>query len=69
MKMYDTMSGDHSRSKFHAASFSESVQRFLWFFAKRGIVCPHISFVNSRAGDGAPPRESVETRSVVITRV
>ncbi|KAM5385453.1 hypothetical protein ACJZ2D_001094 [Fusarium nematophilum] len=30
--------------------------------------CPHLSFTNSRAPAGAPPRESVETRSIVITR-
>jgi len=30
--------------------------------------CPHVSFENGRAQSGAPARESVETRSVVITR-
>ncbi|KIM96915.1 hypothetical protein OIDMADRAFT_20682 [Oidiodendron maius Zn] len=31
--------------------------------------CPHISFVNPRAPEGAVPRESIETRSIVITKV
>ncbi|KAK6211554.1 hypothetical protein QIS74_10818 [Colletotrichum tabaci] len=30
--------------------------------------CPHLSFKNEYAGANAPPRESVETRSIVITR-
>lgn len=30
--------------------------------------CPHVSFENPSASVGAPPRQSVETRSVVITR-
>ncbi|KAN0114721.1 hypothetical protein V8E51_004265 [Hyaloscypha variabilis] len=29
--------------------------------------CPHVSFDNPRAPVGAPPRESMETRSIVIT--
>ena len=32
------------------------------------IVCPHVSFKNPLPGTEVPPRESVETRSVVITR-
>ncbi|CZR55426.1 uncharacterized protein PAC_05314 [Phialocephala subalpina] len=30
--------------------------------------CPHVSFVNPRSPEGASPRESIETRSIVITR-
>jgi len=30
--------------------------------------CPHVSFINPLALVGAPPRQSVETRSVVITK-
>ncbi|PVH79049.1 hypothetical protein DL98DRAFT_589825 [Cadophora sp. DSE1049] len=30
--------------------------------------CPHVSFQNPNAPEGAPPRESVETRSIVITK-
>ncbi|KAK5049941.1 hypothetical protein LTR84_004060 [Exophiala bonariae] len=30
--------------------------------------CPHVSFPNPLAAADAPPRESVETRSIVITR-
>ncbi|KAH6690761.1 hypothetical protein BKA61DRAFT_715482 [Leptodontidium sp. MPI-SDFR-AT-0119] len=29
--------------------------------------CPHVSFKNPNCSAGAPPRESVETRSIVIT--
>lgn len=35
---------------------------------ERSLVCPHVSFKNPLAGAEVPPRESVETRSVVITR-
>lgn len=31
-------------------------------------VCPHVSFNNARKSSNAPPRRSVETRSIVITR-
>ncbi|KAK7990149.1 hypothetical protein PG989_010464 [Apiospora arundinis] len=31
--------------------------------------CPHISVENPLAGSGAPPRESVETRNLVITKL
>ncbi|KAH7416709.1 hypothetical protein BKA64DRAFT_701491 [Cadophora sp. MPI-SDFR-AT-0126] len=30
--------------------------------------CPHVSFKNPNTPNGAPPRESVETRSIVITK-
>ena len=30
-------------------------------------VCPHVSFENPKASVDAPARESVETRSVVVT--
>ncbi|KAL2064602.1 hypothetical protein VTL71DRAFT_3739 [Oculimacula yallundae] len=30
--------------------------------------CPHVSFKNPNCPEGAPPRESVETRSIVITK-
>ncbi|KAE9379413.1 hypothetical protein N431DRAFT_397764 [Stipitochalara longipes BDJ] len=30
--------------------------------------CPHVSFVNPLASEGAAPRESIETRSIVITK-
>ncbi|KAJ4302825.1 hypothetical protein N0V90_001716 [Kalmusia sp. IMI 367209] len=29
--------------------------------------CPHISFDNPKAAEDAPPRESVETRSIIVT--
>ena len=43
------------------------------YFDRRGLlmdilVCPHVSFVNPRSPKDAPPRESIETRSIVITR-
>jgi len=31
--------------------------------------CPHISFENSRAASDAPKRHSVETRSIVVTKI
>ncbi|KAH9205980.1 hypothetical protein DL95DRAFT_489082 [Leptodontidium sp. 2 PMI_412] len=31
-------------------------------------VCPHVSFINPNALDRAAPRESIETRSIVITK-
>jgi len=30
--------------------------------------CPHVSFPNPKASKDAPPRESIETRSIVITK-
>ncbi|KAH6690775.1 hypothetical protein BKA61DRAFT_715511 [Leptodontidium sp. MPI-SDFR-AT-0119] len=30
--------------------------------------CPHVSFINPNAPDRAAPRESIETRSIVITK-
>jgi len=33
-----------------------------------GRFCPHVSFVNPRSSKGATPRESIETRSIVITK-
>jgi hypothetical protein len=30
--------------------------------------CPHVSFDNPKASSGAAPRESIETRSIVITK-
>jgi hypothetical protein len=32
------------------------------------LVCPHVSFDNPGASRRAPPRESIETRSLVITK-
>jgi hypothetical protein len=32
------------------------------------LVCPHVSFDNPAASRQAPPRESIETRSLVITK-
>lgn len=40
----------------------------LMFRTKVITVCPHISFPNPLSPSGATPRESVETRSVVIHR-
>ncbi|KAI9835390.1 MAG: hypothetical protein M1819_002307 [Sarea resinae] len=36
---------------------------------KQARYCPHISFENPRAPTDAPPRRSVETRSIVISKV
>ncbi|KAK0118546.1 hypothetical protein ONS95_007434 [Cadophora gregata] len=33
-----------------------------------GRFCPHVSFKNPRCPEDAPPRESIETRSIVITK-
>lgn len=33
-----------------------------------GRFCPHVSFVNPRTPENAAPRESIETRSIVITK-
>jgi len=44
---------------------------FVMYDTKAGTharFCPHVSFKNPLAGAEVPPRESVETRSVVITR-
>lgn len=35
---------------------------------KHARFCPHVSFDNPEAQRGAPPRESVETRSILITK-
>jgi hypothetical protein len=32
------------------------------------LVCPHVSFSNPQVSSEVPPRESVETRSLVITK-
>lgn len=44
---------------------------FVMYDTKRGAhgrFCPHVSFVNPNAPKNATPRESIETRSIVITR-
>jgi len=58
--MYDTFSGSHSRCKCY---FSTALGVLTF------SVCPHVSFVNPRASKDAAPRESIETRSIVITKI
>lgn len=45
-----------------------SVPRMMRLKAHAGVVCPHVSFQNPSAPEDAPPRQSVETRSIVITK-
>jgi hypothetical protein len=59
--MYDTKGGNHARCKETVVVIKHSDKTNL-------IVCPHVSFKNPLSGADVPPRESVETRSVVITR-
>jgi hypothetical protein len=61
MVMYDSMSGAQARRKRSSISecgLSDSL-----------IDCPHASFHNPDTRESAPPRESVETRSLVIERI
>ena len=58
MVMYDTKAGAGARCKFRPTSPAPSLTL---------TVCPHVSFENPRADRHAPPRESVETRSIVLS--
>lgn len=44
------------------------LQNFLLRIISDSLVCPHVSFDNPQASKEAPPRESIETRSLVITK-
>jgi len=61
--MYDTKAGNHARCRSNV---------YIHFNMLRLILvpagCPHVSFVNPRAPKDAAPRESIETRSIVITK-
>jgi hypothetical protein len=59
--MYDTKGGEHARCEEMARSLSRP-------YTDLPTVCPHVSFNNPIALDDAPPRQSVETRSIVITK-
>jgi hypothetical protein len=60
--MYDTKAGSHARCKLNQSAL-------IWYESLITIqVCPHVSFVNPKAPGGAAPRESIETRSIVITK-
>ena len=59
--MYVTKAGSHDRRMFKI------------LLSKHGAlttvgVCPHVFFVNPGAPKDASPRESIETRSIVITK-
>ena len=60
--MYDTKGGNHARCKL-APPFLPRYQMLIHLG-----VCPHVSFDNPFAPVDALPRQSVETRSVVITK-
>lgn len=62
MLMYDTASGTQARCK---STHGLQVPFKLGLFSK--TYCPHVSFHNPLASPMAPARESVETRSIVIT--
>jgi hypothetical protein len=55
----------HTRPKTGAKR--EAVRLYPTFEVTDLIVCPHVAFENPKADPQAPPRESVETRSVVIS--
>ena len=59
MTQYDTKPGMHARCKFlrKVSELSE---------IDNTLDCPHVSFHNTQAAIDAPPRQSVETRSIVI---
>jgi hypothetical protein len=59
--MYDTKAGKHARCEHLKLPPT-------WLVTKlKVLVCPHVSFANPRAPKNASPRESIETRSIVIT--
>ncbi|KAI1146499.1 hypothetical protein F4825DRAFT_193965 [Nemania diffusa] len=50
---------------------SDELSAFVTWDSKEGDhakYCPHTSFVNTRTEMETPPRESVETRSIIITK-
>jgi hypothetical protein len=61
--MYDTRAGSHARCSYLSDINYDNKSR-----TNKSIVCPHVSFDNPRAPTGAPTRESMETRSIVITK-
>jgi cephamycin C biosynthesis protein len=59
---YDSMPGLQARCK---SKFGET----LFDKADRRVVCPHAGFRNASAPSDAQMRKSIETRSVVITKL
>jgi len=58
--MYDTKNGSHAKSEYRQYMIKKKSDNL--------SVCPHVSFRNPQAPENAPPRQSVETRSIVITK-
>ena len=60
--MYDTMPGNHAKCKIYLIGV-------LCWYVNELSDCPHVSFHNPRASPHSEPRRSVETRSIVISKL
>lgn len=63
--MYDT----HAKGKMARCKYTYTASCVCLHPTKVVIVCPHVSFDNMRKPPDAELRTSVETRSIVITKI